>query len=119
MTAVTDYEVKSKEYETGAFNNWMAHAGIENYDTGVLIAYNHGLPDGNSGWDVSGTHVTEATANVIRIAGQNGPNPIDGFFDRGTGHGEITWYQPGEKPGSARVHKMFLLQCEPSKAAKF
>jgi hypothetical protein len=93
------------------------------YDTNVLIAYNHGLPDSNSGWDTSGSHVSEVTPNVIRIAGDDHGIPVDGFFDRHTGHGEIFRYAYGETPsmglGASKIDRMFMLQCEPSKPTKF
>jgi hypothetical protein len=34
---------------------------------GVRIAYIHGVPDGNSAWDVTGTHVTQATDAIERV----------------------------------------------------
>lgn len=118
LTAVTDYEAQAAQY--AANPAWERAAGIEYYDKGFLIAYNHGVLDGNSAWDVSGTHVTEVTPNVIRVAGNDDGFRVEGYFDRRTGHGEIFQYMPGEKPSlGSKVNKMFLLQCEPSKPAKF
>jgi hypothetical protein len=63
---------------------------------------------------VTGTHVTQATPNVIDVSGEwQAGAAVDGFFDRLTGHGKIFEYTSGEKPSlSSKVHKMFLLQCE-------
>jgi len=44
--------------------------GVEHYDTGVRIAFNHGLPDGNSAFDVDHLRVVEVTQEGITLRGK-------------------------------------------------
>jgi hypothetical protein len=108
-----------KQFET----MYQKGYAVEYYHKDVLVAYNHGVPDGDAGqarvlgpWD-TGTHIVEVTPNTIRVAGEWMPGaPVEGTFNRTSGHGEIFEYEPGEKPSlMSKVHKMFLLQCQPAK----
>jgi hypothetical protein len=134
-TAVVDYEKAVKEAE--AANDWSGiekwwlgpvaskTTHVESYWGNVLVAYNHGEVDGQSTDALFQTHVYEVTPNVIRVGSPGIPAgaygyPVDGFFDRKTGHGEIIQYEMNEPRAiGSRVQKMYLFQCEAAKPNKF
>jgi hypothetical protein len=134
-TAVVDYE---KAYHEGeAAGDWSSiekwwlgteaskTTHVESYWDHVLVAYNHGQVDGNSTDALRDTHVYEVTPNVIRVGSPSIPAgaygyPVDGYFDRKTGHGEILQYEMNEPRAiGSIVQKMYLFQCEAAKPNKF
>jgi hypothetical protein len=110
LTAVTDWE-REHPWANEQPNPW----NVAHYDTGFLIAFNHGLPDDNSAYDVDKLRVVEVTPNGITLRGTTDDGDEEqGFFDRRTGHGMITWHKPGN-----RLFRQFIMECEPSKPGKF
>ena len=71
--------------------------------------------------------VVEVMPEGIRLLGQTDAGAREeGFFDRRTGHGMITWYRTdgkrtytGHAGQGAKLWKQFIYECEPSKPAKF
>jgi hypothetical protein len=98
------YEEARKSFELHESDGIIAA-----YD-GVLIYYNHGLPDDHWFDAEFGTHVTKVTPNEIQVGSYM--DDEGGFFDRRTGYGEIIFYKA---PHSSAVNKMWVFQCEPSK----
>jgi hypothetical protein len=100
--------------------------GVEYYYPDARIAFNHGEPDGSSLDAVDQLHVVKVIPEVITLHGQSSYGSRAGFFDRRTGHGEITWYQKygkgefwiGGEPDET-VAKQWLFECKPSAPAKF
>jgi hypothetical protein len=122
-SAVTQYE---EDRQAGLPRG---NDGVEYYDTGVRIAFNHGLPDEHSAFDVDNLRVVEVTQEGITLRGKtNAGASEEGYFDRRTGHGEITWYKTnwvGEGKDAhignpaEKVFKQFIYECKPSPPAKF
>jgi hypothetical protein len=116
-TAVVDWERKHP-WRNELPNPW----NVQHYDTGVRIAFNHGVPDGNSGFDVDNLRVVEVTPEGITLRGKTKAGASEeGFFDRRTGHGMIRLYRAGytDNGRQGETWKQFILECEPSKSAKF
>lgn len=77
-----------------SYRDWWASTGVKDYDKGVRLAFNHGLPDGNSTWASGGLRVVAATQERIDLKGHGRDGVIgaeNGFIDRRTGYGEI-WH---------------------------
>jgi hypothetical protein len=117
-TAVVDWERKHP-WPNELPNPW----NVEHYDTGVRIAFNHGVPDGNSAFDVDNLRVVEVTPEGITLRGKTkAAASEEGFFDRRTGHGMIRWYRADSTDHGSqgeKLWKQFILECQPSKPAKF
>jgi hypothetical protein len=86
-----------------------------------------GLPDDNSAFDVDHLRVVEVTQEGITLRDETDAGASEeGYFDRRTGHGKITWYRAdgkgatsfGGKPGE-RIFKQFIYECKPSPRALF
>jgi hypothetical protein len=109
--------------------------GVKYYDTGALIAFNHGIGDGESHWSIGHMRVVEATPEAITLGGLawDGDERSTGLFNRRTGYGDIRYYNHVERDpktdkyvrtfnrtkGVEGITKQFIFQCEPSKPAKF
>jgi hypothetical protein len=121
-----DLDPQSKFDALRRYREWYKTTGVEYYATGVRLAFNHGLPDGQSTAATGDTRVVEVTPEAITLAGMSNVGREEGFIDRRTGHAEITWYRMNyddqEKKGAPPMEKLFkqyILECKPSPRALF